>query len=86
MCTQMPIRHNRTCLNTFYMYNIYHGCGMQFERFNSLIEVLSKTMWHHLHTYITYDFWGYVCGGNGVNVHPDAHPSQQNMLKHLLHV
>ena len=44
------------------------------------------------HISIIYDFsqlsqiWGYVCGGNGVNVLPYAHPQLYKVFKHLIYV
>ncbi len=48
--------------------------------------------WDHFHTYIIYDFsqlsqvWGNLCGGNGMNVLPYAHPQLFKMFKHLIYV
>ena len=49
---------------------VWHGCGMQFERFYSLSDSIVGSF----HIYIIYDFsklsqiLGNLCGGNGVNV------------------
>jgi len=49
-------------------------------------------LWDHFHTYIIYDFSqlsqivGYLCGGNGMNVLPYAHPQLFKMFKHLIYV
>jgi len=62
------------------MYGMDVRCGMQFERFYSLNDS------------IVYDFrelsqiWGYLCGGNGMNVLPFAHPQLFKVLKHLIYV
>ncbi len=46
--------------------------------------------WDHFHTYIIYNFssqiWGYLCGGNGMNVLPYAHPQLFKVFKHLIYV
>ena len=48
--------------------------------------------WDSFHTYIIYDLsqlsqiWGYVCGGNGMNVPPNAHPQLFKVFKHLIYV
>ena len=46
-----------------------------------------------IHIYIIYDYsklsqiWGYVCGGNGMNVLPYyAHPQLCKVFKHLIYV
>ena len=47
-----------------------------------------KAYWDSFHIYIIYDFsklsqiWGYVCGGNGMNVLPYAHPHPQLLFRH----
>ncbi len=48
--------------------------------------------WDHFHTYIIYDFrqlsqiWGYVCGGNCMNVLPYAHPQLFKVFKHIIYL
>ncbi len=43
-------------------------------------------------TYIIWDFsqlsqiWGYLCGGNGMNLLSYAHPQLFKMFKHLIYV
>jgi hypothetical protein len=47
--------------------------------------------WDSFHIYIIYDFsklsqiWGYVCGGNGMNLLPYAHPQLCKVFKHLIY-
>ncbi len=59
---------------------------MQFERFYSL----SDSVVGSYPLYIIYDFrdlsqiWGNVCGGNGMNVLPFAHPQLFKVFKHLI--
>ena len=61
---------------------------MQFERFYSLID----SVLGYFHIYIIYDFtklsqiWGYVCGGNGMNVLSYAHPQLFKVFKHFIYV
>jgi hypothetical protein len=58
---------------------------MQSERVSSLKHSVVASFVHIL----TLDFiqlsqiWGYICGVNGVSVHPYAHPSQQKLIKNL---
>jgi len=67
---------------------VSHGRGMQFERFYSL----NDSVVGYFHTYIIYEFsqlsqiWGNVCGGNGMNVLPYAHPQLFKVFKHLIYV
>jgi hypothetical protein len=49
--------------------------------------------WGHFHTDIILDFsqqlskiWGYLCGGNGMNVLPYAHPQLFKVFKLLIYV
>jgi len=62
---------------------------MQFERFYCLNDGIVGSF-PHLH--IIYDFsqlsqiWGYLCGGNGMNVLPYAHPQLFKEFKHLIYV
>jgi hypothetical protein len=61
---------------------------MQFERFDSS----TIAYWHIFDIYIIYVFsqlsqiWGYVCGGNGMNVLSYAHPQLFKVFKHLIYV
>jgi hypothetical protein len=62
---------------------------MQFKRwFYSLNDSVVGLFSH----FIMYDFsqlsqiWGYVCGGNGMNVLPYAHPQLFKVFKHLIYV
>ena len=48
--------------------------------------------WDSFHIYIIYDFsklsqiWGYVCGGNCMNVLPYAHPQLCKVFNHIIYV
>jgi hypothetical protein len=62
---------------------------MQFERFYSLNVgvVVSFPHLHHLGFQPQLSqIWGYLCGGNGKNVLPYAHPQLFKVFKHLIYV
>ncbi len=57
---------------------------------NSLIH---NPCWDHFYTYIIKHFsqqlskiWGYLCGGNGMNVLPYPHPQLFKVFEHLIYV
>ena len=56
------------------MYDIDVGCSLKGSTASTIAN------WDHSHTYIVLDFsklsqiWGNLCGGNGMNVLPYAHP------------
>jgi len=58
------------------MYDIDVGCSLK----GSTASIIAY--WDHFNTYIIYDFsqhsqiWGYLCGGNGMNVLPYPHPQK----------
>jgi hypothetical protein len=62
------------------------GCSLKGSTASTIVY------WDHFHTYIIYDFsklsqiWGYVCGGNGMNVLPYAHPQLCKVFKHIINV
>ena len=68
------------------MYDIDVGYSLK----DSTASVIAY--WDHFHTYIIYDFskhsqiWGNLCGGNGMNVLPFAHPQLFKVFKHLIYV
>jgi len=68
------------------MYDIDVGCSLKGSTASTIAQ------WDHVHTYIIYDFsqlsqiWGYLCGGNGMNVLPYAHPQLFKVFKHLTYV
>ncbi len=72
------------------LINVWHGHGMQFERFYSLNQ--SVAAWSaHLHQVgisQLSQIWGSICGGGGnsVSVKPYAHPQSEKVLKHLIKV
>ena len=61
------------------------GCSLKSSTASTVVY------WDHFHTYIIYDFsklsqiWGYVSGGNGMNVLPYAHPQLCKVFKHLIY-
>ena len=79
----MPIHNYLRCSNTLYIY------VMQFERFYSFNDsvVGSFLHLHHIYDFIELsqipDIWGNVCGGNGMNVLPYAHPQIFKVFKHI---
>ena len=63
-----------------------HGCGMQFNKFNSLNHSIVAWLlhWHHLGYQPALTNLGKVfCGGNGVSVPPFTHPQHQKVLTTL---
>jgi hypothetical protein len=69
-----------------YMYDMDVGCGLKGSTASMIV------WWDHFHIYINYEFsqlsqiWGFVCGGNGMNVLSYAHPQLFKLFKHLIHV
>jgi hypothetical protein len=70
----------------WYMYDMDVGCSLKGSTASTI------AYWNHSHTYIIYDFsqlsqiWGNLCGGNGMNVLPYAHPQLFKVFKHLIYV
>jgi hypothetical protein len=68
------------------MYDMDMGCSLK----GSAASL--KAYWDSIHIYIIYDFsklsqiWGYICGGNGMNVLPYAHPQLFKVFKQLIYV
>jgi hypothetical protein len=68
------------------MYDMDVGCSLKGSTASTI------AYWNHSHTYIIYDFsqlsliWGNLCGGNGMNVLPYAHPQMSKVFKHLIYV
>ncbi len=65
------------------------GCSLKGSTASTVVY------WDSFHIYIIYDFsqlsqiWGYVCGGNGMNlmnVLPYAHPQLCKVFKRLIYV
>ena len=69
---------------------VWHGCGMQFERFYSLNDSVlgSFPHLHHVGFQQTLPNLGkpLCCGGNGVSVLPYPHPQLFKVFKHLIYV
>jgi hypothetical protein len=58
-----------------------HQCGTHIRCMNRFI----CSGWAYgLDFWLTFTNLGNICGGNGVNVHPYAHPQQLKVLKHLI--
>ena len=76
--SEQPYAHSQQLKMLNHPIYVWHECGMQFERFCSLNHC--KVAWfanlHHLGFQPTLPNLGNVCGDNGVNVHPYAHPQQ----------
>jgi hypothetical protein len=72
MCQEYPIHE----INIASDYQISCSVSAWFCR---LMEAT-----HHLDFRLTLPNLGNVCGGDGVNVHPYAHPQQLKVLKHLI--
>jgi hypothetical protein len=69
------------------MYDIDVGCSLKGSTASTI------AYWDHFHTDIIYDFsqqlsqtWGYLCGGNGMNVLPCPHPQLFKVFKLLIYV
>jgi hypothetical protein len=69
------------------MYDMDVGCSLKGSTASTI------AYWDHFHTDIIYDFsqqlsqtWGYLCGGNGMNVLPYPHPQLFKVFKFLIHV
>jgi hypothetical protein len=62
------------------------GCSLKGPAASAIAEC------DHFHTYIIYDFSQLspirrnICGGNGMNVLPYAHPQLFKVFKHLIYV
>jgi hypothetical protein len=84
----LPYAHPQLFKVFKHLIYVWHGCGMQFERFYSLNDSIVGSF----HIYNIYDFsklsqiLGNLCGGNGVSVLPYAHPQLFKVFKHLLYV
>ena len=68
------------------MYLMDVGCSLKGS------TAIMIAWWDHFHTFIIYDFsqlsqiWGYVGGGNGMNVLSYIHPQLFEVFKHLIYV
>jgi len=60
---------------------------MQFERFYSLNDSVVGSFPHllHLGSSNLSQIWGYLCGGNGMNVLSYEHPQLFKVFKHLIY-
>ena len=68
------------------MYDMDVGCSLKGSTASMIVH------WDNFHIYIIYNFnqlsqiWGNVCGGNGMNMLPYAHPQLFKVFKHLIYV
>jgi hypothetical protein len=68
------------------MYGMDMGCSL--KGYTASL----KGYWDRFHIYIIYDFsklsqiLGYVCGGNGMNVLPYAHPQLFKVFIYIIYV
>jgi len=68
------------------MYDMDVGCSLK----GSTVSMIA--WWDQIHTDIILDFsklsqiWQNLCGGNGMNVLPYAHPQLFKVFKHLIYV
>ena len=68
------------------MYDIDVRCSLKGSTASTI------AYWDHFHTDIILDFsklsqiWANLCGGNGMNVLPYAHPQLFKVFKHLIYI
>jgi hypothetical protein len=82
-----PYAHPQLFKVFIHLLYVWHRCGMQFWRFYHLSDSVLGSFPHLHHIY---DFrelsqiWGNLCGGNGKNVQPYAHPQLFKVFIHLM--
>jgi hypothetical protein len=81
----LPYAHPQLFKHLIY---VWHGCGMQFERFYRLNDSVVGLCPHLHHLWISKisQIWGNLCCCNGMNVLPYAHPQLFKVFKHLIYV
>ena len=84
----LPYAHPQLFKVFKHLLCVWHGCGMQFEKFCSLNDsvVGSFPHLHHLGFSKLSQFWGNLCGGNGMSVPAYPHPQLFKVFKHLIYV